>query len=81
MDDAGDTLREKYPSLLAILAGVVLLSPLALLFALWFYLASLTEGVRLLVRLPFGKPNAGVPRAGLQKPHFTEIRSGAPTRK
>jgi hypothetical protein len=60
---------------------MLLLVPLALLFVLWFYLAALAVGVRFLMGLPFGKETTGVQLGGLQKPHFTEIRSDVSTKE
>jgi hypothetical protein len=60
-------------TLVAIPLGVVLLVPLAVVFALWFYLAVCIEGARFLVRLVSSRgPEDGPPTDTLQAPHFGE---------
>ena len=53
--DEDQTLWGQCLNLIAVPAGLLLLVPLALLFVIWFYLAALAEGARLLVRAPFRK--------------------------
>ena len=77
--DEDQSLRERFLNLIAVPAGLLLLVPLTLLFVVWFYMAALTEGVRLLFRASSTRQSNDQPTSPLPRPHFTETRSGQPT--
>ena len=68
----------RFLNLMAVPVGLLALVPLALLFVLWFYVAALSAGVRLLLRAPFARTSRAAPASALPGPHFSEPRSGVP---
>jgi hypothetical protein len=62
-------------NLLLIPVGLVVLVPLAVLVALWFYLAACKEALRLLLRAMLGRRGEESVTRVLPAPHFSEPRT------
>jgi hypothetical protein len=64
-------------NLLMIPVGLLLLVPLAILVALWFYFAVCKECVRLVLRALASRRANNSPKQLVRAPHFTETREGS----
>lgn len=64
-------------NLLMIPVALLLLVPLAILVALWFYLTACKEGLRLAFRAMLGRRGEDPAMRVLPAPHFSETREGS----
>jgi hypothetical protein len=67
-------------NVLMIPLGLLLLVPLAILVALWFYLIACKEGTRLLFRAMVRRRNQDAAVRVLRAPHFSEGHVPSPTK-
>jgi hypothetical protein len=70
--DEGPTVKERLLTALYVLLGLVILVPLALFLAAWFYLSALLGACRVLVEMAVRRPASADP--GVQEPHIIQAR-------
>lgn len=79
--DEDPTVREKCLRWIAVPVGLLLLVPLVVAIAIWFYVAAFVGGIRGLIEAPFRRSDVVANAGPLQKPHFTDARSGVSTKE